>query len=228
MLLATEDGGENWRQVPLPIQENLTSIYFVGQLGWLSGWTGVILHSSDGGRSWVRQQSGVLQGLECIYFADARHGWAVGWVGTILRTTDGGQTWEEARKSSSFWSLNSVYFRDANLGWAVGFNGQILRSRDGGLTWEEQASPAQAKLTSIVFDASGRGWIAADSQLLLSEDDGESWRFVPVEGIRFLHQLLPLKNSLWAIGRFGILEQSGSKPEFRTLATLPKTGSTGS
>lgn len=36
-VLATEDGAETWRQVPLATQENLTSIHFVGGLGWLAG-----------------------------------------------------------------------------------------------------------------------------------------------------------------------------------------------
>lgn len=222
MLLGTTDGGESWRPVPLPTRENLTSISFIGENGWISGWTGVILHSNDGGQTWSRQITRVLQGLDCVYFVDENHGWAVGWVGTILRTTDGGRTWERARTPAALWSLQSVYFRDRSHGWAVGFNGQILRSRDGGRTWEQQSSPVQALLTSVVVEASGRGWITADSQLLETEDEGENWRAVPVEGTLFLHQLLPLRGALWAVGRFGILAQMSPKREFQRLATLPK------
>lgn len=221
-LLATKDGGSSWTQVPLPTQANLTSIHFVAELGWLSGWSGLILHTTDGGATWSPQPTGVLQGLESVYFVDSQHGWTVGWLGTILRTTDGGQTWQRTAANIDLWSLNAIYFRDPSRGWAVGFNGQILRTRDGGVTWERQASPVQKWLTSVQFDASGRGWIAADNQLLMSEDDGESWKPVPVEGAQFLYRLLPLKNSLWAVGRFGVLRQTGSRPEFQALSILPE------
>jgi photosystem II stability/assembly factor-like uncharacterized protein len=227
-LLMTTDGGNTWQPIAVPAKENLTSIHFVGDKGWISGWSGVILHSSDGGKTWVRQQTGILLALESVYFTDPQHGWAVGWMGTILRTTDGGQTWEKARTQRSSWSLNSVYFRDPNNGWAVGFNGQILRSRDGGVTWEEVNSPIQSWLTSILFDSAGRGWITADNQLLLSKDGGETWTVVPIEGTVFLQQLLQLKDSFWAVGRFGVLEQDGSTPGFRALATLPRVGGSSS
>jgi photosystem II stability/assembly factor-like uncharacterized protein len=220
-LLATEDGAASWRQVPLPTDENLTSIHFVGELGWLAGWNGVILHSPDGGRTWSRQHSGVQQGLDSIFFADADHGWAVGWVGTLLRTADGGRTWQQVRTPNAWWSLSSVYFQDASHGWAVGFNGQILHSEDGGLTWESQASPTRAWLTSVVFDNSGHGWITGDDQLLVSEDGGKSWHATPVEGTLFLHQVLPVGDSLWAVGRFGTVKRAGQSREFTALALTP-------
>lgn len=220
-VLATEDGGETWRAVSVPTRENLTSIHFAGELGWISGWSGVILHSADGGRNWERQHSGVEQGLESIYFADAKHGWAVGWTGIILRTSDGGKTWEKARRPASLWSLDCVCFRDAKEGWAVGFGGQILRSSDGGGTWQEQASPVNSWLKSLVFDGAGRGWIASDGALLMTDNGGESWTPVPVDGTMFIHQVLRVRNSVWAVGRFGVLKQDGDGPRLTALATLP-------
>ena len=220
-VLATEDGAETWRAVSVPTRENLTSIHFVGELGWIAGWTGVILHSVDGGRNWERQQSGVKQGLESIYFVDSEHGWAVGWIGTILRTNDGGKTWEKARTPDNLWSLDSVYFRDAEEGWAVGFGGQILRSCDGGATWQKQASPLKAWLKSVVFDDAGRGWIASDDTLLATDNNGESWTQVPVEGAVFIHQVLRVRDSIWAVGQFGVLKQDGDGLGLTALATLP-------
>jgi photosystem II stability/assembly factor-like uncharacterized protein len=208
-ILRTEDGGETWRRVPVETNENLTAVHFVGETGWLAGWGGVILHSADGGRSWKRQNSGVSQGLESVFFLDANRGWAVGWVGVMLRTTDGGQTWEEIREGAAHWSLSAVYFRDGANGWAVGFGGQILRSRDGGQKWERQDSPATSRLTSIRFDGAGRGWITGDRGFLLSEDGGESWRSLQVEGQMFLTRLLPVQSALWAVGAFGVLKQVG-------------------
>lgn len=220
-LLATTDGAETWRRVPVPTGENLTSIHFAGELGWISGWSGVILHSPDGGRNWERQDSGIQQGLESVYFADPRHGWAVGWVGAILRTADGGRTWERVRTPSTLWSLDAVYFRDPKQGWAVGFGGLILASDDGGETWRQQESPVQAWLRSVVFDHAGRGWIGSDNGLLVSDDGGGSWRYVPVENTVFIHQVLPLSDSVWAVGQFGVLRQTDRSPKLTILSSLP-------
>jgi photosystem II stability/assembly factor-like uncharacterized protein len=225
-LLATDDGGETWRRVPLPARENLTAIHFVGDSGWIAGWSGVILHSADAGTTWEQQSTGARQGLDAIFFLDTDHGWAVGWNATILRTSDGGRTWERATVPRNVFSLSSVYFRDLKSGWAVGFGGQILRSRDGGLTWQEQVSPLRDWLKSVLVDNSGRGWIASDNALLVSED-GETWTPIPVEGLVFLSQVLAVRDSVWAVGQLGVLKQAGSGHTFTLLATLPAAGQEG-
>jgi photosystem II stability/assembly factor-like uncharacterized protein len=209
MLLATEDGGKNWRPAAVPVQENLTAVFFRGELGWVAGWGGTILHTADGGRTWERQATGLSNGLEGIYFLDASLGWAVGWVGTILRTTDGGKTWRQVNSPDANWSLSAVYFRDAENGWVVGFGGQILRSRDGGLTWQLQASPVTSWLTSVLFDEAGRGWITTVDGFLVTEDGGESWRHMPVGNWLFLSGLLRVDGSLWAVGARGVLKETG-------------------
>jgi photosystem II stability/assembly factor-like uncharacterized protein len=218
ILLGTEDGGSSWRNVQPPTDQNLLSMSFVGDKGWVSGYGGVILHSGDGGKTWVKQQSSTQQPLESIYFADAENGWAVGWVGTLVRTTDGGQNWKPVDVPDASWTLSSVYFRDKDNGWTAGFQGSILRTRDGGLTWKAQESPVTSWLTSVRFDRQGRGWIAADSELLVSEDGGETWRGIPVEDRIFVSSILPAGDTLWAVGRLGLLEQPN--PLEATLRTV--------
>jgi photosystem II stability/assembly factor-like uncharacterized protein len=241
-LLATFDGGSEWRQVETATAEHLTSIHFTGERGWVAGYHGVILHTKDGGRTWTPQESGVTQTLESIYFSDAKHGWAVGWQGTIIRTVDGGHNWQQIhRPDSSMWTLNSVCFQDKDNGWIVGFGGGISRSRDGGVTWEDQKSPVRSPLTSIRFDRFRRGWIAAGNQILLSEDDGATWRTVPVEEKIFVSEIQPSGDSVWAVGTFGLLQQSGIALAFSSVrapglatawikaaeADLSRRGSTG-
>lgn len=220
LLLATQDGGFNWRRVEVPTSERLTDIEWQGESGWISGHGGVILHSGDGGRTWTLQKSGVRQPLENLYFLDADHGWAVGWVGTIVRTTNGGHHWEPVPvKRDMMWSLSSVYFRDRQNGWAVGFAGQILRSRDGGVTWEAQESPVKVWLNSVMFDRWGRGWIAADTHLLRSEDGGDTWQAEATQDRMFLSWLTRTDDALWAVGQFGVLKQSPDGLAWRQVRT---------
>jgi photosystem II stability/assembly factor-like uncharacterized protein len=241
-LLATQDGGDTWHQVQTPAKGNLTAIQFIGEQGWITGYDGLVLHSTDGGKTWSEQKTGVTQALEGLYFADAQHGWAVGWIGTIVRTEDGGRTWKEialisnsetsakldasakagaasdVNVSTMGWSMSAVYFRDAKNGWIVGFGGQILRSSDGGLTWKPQKSPVGVTLSSVLFDRSGRGWIAAGNNMLISDDGGESWKLLQIDDPVFLARFLPLKDSIWAIGQFGILRQAGDATKWERIS----------
>ena len=211
ILMATEDGGSTWRKVESTTDRHLISIHFVGDKGWIAGYDGVILHSEDGGKTWVNQKSDTTQPLEGIYFADSAHGWAVGWAGTLVRTTDGGQNWKTIDLPEDFWTLSSVYFGDKDNGWIVGFQGRILRTGDGGLTWKALKSPIANWLTSVQFDRQGRGWIAGDSDLLVSEDGGESWRDLPIEDSIFVTRIQPAGDSLYAVGLLGLLEQPNTR-----------------
>jgi photosystem II stability/assembly factor-like uncharacterized protein len=224
-LYSTKDAGRTWISVKLPSTENLREIAFVGESGWIAAHGGVILHSGDGGVTWTLQSSGTKISLEGIFFRDARHGWAVGWNGTIVRTIDGGLKWEPIRSPAAMRSLSAVYFRDLQNGWAVGMSGQLIRSRDGGVSWEAQTAPVSSWLTSILFDASGRGWITAENDLLISNDGGENWRALGLSNVwLFLETVVPVKQALWAIGPFGILKRERVDNEWKRLGTLPKNG----
>ncbi|MBX5495620.1 MAG: hypothetical protein IRZ15_09825 [Bryobacteraceae bacterium] len=219
-LLRTDDGGTSWRSVSVPTTEDLRSVHFVGDLGWIAGYGGVVLHSEDGGATWRSQLTNTSLSLESIFFKDAKHGWSVGWNGTILRTTDGGANWEQIFSPAAKWSLRSVYFRDLQNGWALGLLGQLLRTKDGGATWVEQTAPVRSSFTSLLVDKTGRMWVTAENDLLFSEDGGESWKPVGLTGYHFLERLIAVKESIWAVGPFGILKRGGNETAWRKLETL--------
>jgi photosystem II stability/assembly factor-like uncharacterized protein len=123
---------------------------------WVSGWAvgesadgyGTIIHTTDGGKTWVRQGNpemipdAFLNGVSAV---DHWNAWVVGdssgGYGTILRTTDGGKTW--IRQGSAL-SIPDVDFSgvsavDREVAWAVGWNGVVLNTIDGGATWVQQA-----------------------------------------------------------------------------------------
>lgn len=227
LLLLTEDAGQTWKPIAVPSDDNFTSIFFVGARGWLAGQTGIILHSTDAGLTWNAQSSGVSQGLESIFFADAEHGWAVGWNAVVLRTTDGGKQWTRVAVPSTVYSVDDIHFRDANNGWAVGFNGLIMRSRDGGATWEDLPRSGRAWYKSVALDAAGRLWTTGDHSLLYSEDQGTSWKSIPVESTLFLHHVLTVDGQIWAVGDFGVLRQSPGELGFSALTTFPEQNRSG-
>ena len=78
----TTDGGVTWEMS----EENLAGITFSDALnGWAFGYQS-LLHTTDGGDTWVTEADIPYNGLSYngLYFADATHGWAVGYNGAIL------------------------------------------------------------------------------------------------------------------------------------------------
>jgi photosystem II stability/assembly factor-like uncharacterized protein len=72
----------------------LTGIYFTDEnIGWITGWTGTILHTTDGGLNWIDQGAPPVNAYYDIYFVDDQTGWAVGYGGRVVHTTDGGANW---------------------------------------------------------------------------------------------------------------------------------------
>jgi photosystem II stability/assembly factor-like uncharacterized protein len=221
VLLSSNDGGKSWSQMAPPTKETLTSIHFLGDLGWIAGYGGTILHTRDAGRTWTKQQSGASVSFEDIFFTDAEYGWAVGWGGAMIRTKDGGKTWTPMRAKDALWSLNSVYFRDRQNGWTTGMFGLILHTKDGGETWEKQESPVNASIRSVYFDASGRGWITAESHILSSTDNGLTWTSAWSAKLAFLHTIAPMGDTLIAAGPFSarILRDG----QWKELPVFPRT-----
>jgi len=222
-LLASEDGGKSWASRKIPATDNLTDITFVGESGWIVGHGGLILHTSDGGRAWARQETKIAQGLTSVFFIDAQNGWAVGWVGVALRTKDGGKTWERRDIADATWSLSSVYFRDQKNGWILGMFGQMLRTKDGGERWELQTVPTKNLLTAIYFDSTGRGYATVDDDILTSQDKGEKWDAAGVGEWLFLKRLLPVGNTVWAVGTFQILQFDSARKQWVKLPNVPSS-----
>jgi photosystem II stability/assembly factor-like uncharacterized protein len=124
--------------------------------GWVVGPSvdgyGTIIHTTDGGATWVRQGSAAqipdvyLHGVRAI---DAHNAWVVGdesdGYGVILRTTDGGTTWVRQGSPAQIpvADLYRVSAIDGNTAWVVGSEvvgsqSVILHTADGGNTWTRQ------------------------------------------------------------------------------------------
>src|SRR3954467_5183050 len=69
--------------------------FISSSVGWVSGASGMILHTTNGGGTWTAQTTGVGATLilRSVTFTDASNGWSVGDNGTIIHTSNGGTTW---------------------------------------------------------------------------------------------------------------------------------------
>lgn len=149
---------------------------------------GVVLLSDDQGKSFRQARSVPLSTpLTGVSFADAQHGWAVGHWGAILASADGGESWQLQRLSSEEdRPLFAVHFFNARQGVAVGLWSLVLTTDDGGKTWTEQAldappgyGRADLNLMGLFADGHGSLYAAAErGQVLRSDDQGKSWRYL--------------------------------------------------
>ncbi len=111
--------------------------------GWLVGDGGLVLRTSDGGRSWSPPPASLPAGMADYYDFQSvavlgQRVWIAGSPGTrVLHSADGGQTWEFFETGQSL-PVHALAFLDAYRGWAVGAMGTILATRDGGRSWQVQ------------------------------------------------------------------------------------------
>ena len=100
-IVLSDDGGKTWRQAKkVPTIVTLTDVFFIDdKTGWAVGHDTLILQTTDGGETWVKQWGGGASenALLSVFFKDANHGWAIGAFNYTAETTDGGKTWVERK-----------------------------------------------------------------------------------------------------------------------------------
>lgn len=169
-------------QNPRPTGNRVNAVFFLNaNLGWRAGESGEIFKTTDGGTTWVKQNSGVTTALRGIAFFDAQNGWAAGAFGAVLRTTDGGTTWKVdrlAQASPDSYDPGVITPIDASnvyIGRPVGGNygyGGVFFSGDAGVSWR-LVTPAPTVIT-----ANGRLWAMENNLLKRSVDAGKSFSTV--------------------------------------------------
>ncbi len=179
--------------------------------GWVVGLGSTIYNTSDGGNSWLTQESPFL-GYNKVCFTDQNNGWAVGWSG-IINTTDGGDNWQIQLDCSYYSPLYDIHFINPDTGWAVGKtdgvptqNPIIIWTHDGGNNWESEDFFGDAGLNGVYFIDTIKGWVVGDRGIIKhSPASSNTWEsqsgintYVPLYDVYFIDQ-----NHGWAVGFAG-------------------------
>ncbi len=89
IILRTDDGGANWKDVESGLTTNLFAVGVVGRDDVLvTGDQGRILHSKDGGETWEVQPTITSTPLFSVAYRGGSNIWVAGSGGAILRRTD--------------------------------------------------------------------------------------------------------------------------------------------
>jgi photosystem II stability/assembly factor-like uncharacterized protein len=178
LILRTSDGGASWQETNVTPEIDkgrgwtLQTVAFCDENAWAVG-AQVIVHSSDGGKTWNTQRSDTSgEDLYSVACLDSHRAWAIGTGGLLLTTRDGGATWVRQDTGTKEWLLQIRFFD--NDGWIVGGTegkAVVLRSHDAGNSWQSQKLSVQAGLFDIFF-VGKRGWMAGEKGTILETSDG--------------------------------------------------------
>jgi photosystem II stability/assembly factor-like uncharacterized protein len=163
--------------------------------GWVVGWNpadgyGAILHTTNGGRKWVRQGSARTVpnvGFGNVAAVDRHVAWVVGQpdsgYGVILRTFDGGRRWVRQGRPGMVpdAAIFGVDTADRRVAWVVGQQGLILRTVDAGRTWIPQVSGTTADLYEVAVVDRSTAWAAGNVDngyvvILRTTNGGRTWK----------------------------------------------------
>jgi photosystem II stability/assembly factor-like uncharacterized protein len=182
----------DWRQIAgVPTRSTLTAVTAVGDLVWAVGHDGVILHSRDGGLSWIMQRRQEWTPpadedeafgrdprfgapLLAVHFADANTGYAVGAYALMLVTNDGGATWEELNITGPA-EAPAEFDESAEVSWTFD---------EDDLELEAEENP---HLNGIAQLPDGTLFIVAERGSAFRSADGRNWERVqlPYDGSMF-------------------------------------------
>jgi len=229
IILHTINGGGTWEEM-FDTTYYLNDVSFPDTLnGWVVGeshiyvglW-GFILHSNDGGETWIQDSIVWGRPLRAIHFVDPDNGWIVGggyasssgyYHCIIMNTNDGGITWNNQfeHNSRKGYYLFSVYFTDSLNGWSSGggWNNSkiILKTNDGGNNWDTTYFNNSGILHSNCFADSVKGWAVGSSGTIIhTSNGGDTWEEQPSETTNYLNSVcFTNTENGWIVGDSGTI-----------------------
>lgn len=178
----SDDHGASWKRAKSPEAPLLTAVEFVdASSGWAAGHDSVILHTSDGGESWVQQFSAPAEQrpLMDLLFLSKTEGFAVGAYGAFYETSDGGRTWNARKIVEDDKHFNAILkLADGKL-MILGEAGTVLVSEDLGKRWAPADSPYKGSFFGgLVADDGAVIAFGLRGRIYRSTDSGRGWKQV--------------------------------------------------
>lgn len=179
IILLSDNDGVDWRQArEVPSSVALTAVRFIdAELGWAAGHGGVVLHSRDGGETWVRQLDGQQAAAIELAAADADGNSEA----PTRRQRDAARMVEDGPDKPFL----DVHFKDAQHGLVVGAYGLAFTTVDGGKTWASLMgkidNPRARHLYHIAVDGQNMLLSGEQGTLLRSSDGGQSFAALPID-----------------------------------------------
>lgn len=167
-ILVSDGQAGVWRQVEVPTSVDLVAVHFPSpQMGWAVGHGGVVLHSSDGGRTWQKQLDGALAAATMVRHYTARESEGTPGAAEALSAA------RQFEHDGPIHPFLDVWFENDQRGFIVGPFNLIFATEDGGGTWvpwiDRTENPGVMNLHAV-RGSGGEVYLAGEQGLLLKLD----------------------------------------------------------
>ena len=199
----SNDGGGTWRNKNYSVGNNTYTMLSVfalpgtGEVWSGSEFGGLILHSTNSGTNWTKQQTNASFAFNDFSMINSMTGYTVGGTpfftptGFCYKTTNGGANWNSLTIPSPNTPRFSVDFVNSTTGWMFGgtYNvvGLISKTTNGGANWVSQTTTPVHN--SVIFDGDmydantgycigGYTFASSTMNLFKTTNGGSNWNLV--------------------------------------------------
>ena len=203
-LYKSEDNGDSWVQIEMPDEQiEIYAIYISKNNNIYVGtnFGGRIWRSTDDGETWENIRDGYNTG-ECWAFGESLDGVLFAGDGQYLgtyRSLNGGDSWEHVADIGPIVfatdTSNNIYAGSLSFG--------LFTSHDLGQTWHQNEFLRNLPVSAILIDSlnhiyCGTGYEFHGRGVFYSEDKGETWEHLGLDGEEILSLALDSKHNLYA------------------------------
>jgi photosystem II stability/assembly factor-like uncharacterized protein len=149
-----------------------------GNLYWLAGNNGLIMKSSDAGKSWTQLNTGTNKNLKKMLQPASNQIWAAGDSGTVILSMNSGTDWDIVNPGTTA-NFRSVFSRGSGVAYVIGDSGSCYYSDDLGSTWATRTVPTNENLNDGIGPTSGTSLVAlvggTNGVIFKTTDAGVNW-----------------------------------------------------
>jgi photosystem II stability/assembly factor-like uncharacterized protein len=189
--MKTTNGGVDWyfhhqcgvySDAAQSIGQNYGLWFFDANNGYVTGMTGYIGRTTNGGNTFNQVGAGVIPTNEWgqgIWFANQDTGFVTtrqsSWTnGRIVRTTNGGATWTTVQTYSQ--GITAVWGTNSQTVYAVAVDGTIFKTTNCGQTWNQSIGVAPQYMYDMSFLNATTGFVAgSEGGIARTTNTGATW-----------------------------------------------------
>ncbi len=212
-----------WEQVQLPSpfgNSYYLDVFFLPSnpnYGWITGFDGKVLRTTDAGKSW---NGAIIFGnpfLESVHFPSQMVGYVSG-PGGVYKSIDGGITWKDITPPYTVSQIWGCYFVDEENGFVVGGgcsmdNQTFMKTTNGGLTWQiNYGFESQSGMSDIIlYEKNGLGYAVSSGVLWKTINGGDIWTVLSYSGPKYWTEELTNKGNSFLLPTAGEDCSGGNK-----------------